>query len=441
MKAYIGIVDVTAREILDSRGNPTVEAEVYTEDGTVGRASVPSGASTGAFEACEMRDGDPTRYGGNGVCRAVGNVNGVICEALVGMNVLDQVAIDQTMLALDGTPNKEKLGANAILSVSLACAKAAASALGESLYRYLGGVDARALPVPMMNVINGGKHADNSVSCQEFMIMPHGARSFGEALRWGAEVFHTLKGILKRNGYSTAVGDEGGFAPNLNDDEEAVKLLLDAIREAGFRPGEDFGIALDPATTEMQEEAKKRGMADGYCFWKKEKLLTREEMADFWTGWCEKYPIVSIEDPMAEEDWQGWKLLTERLDGRVQLVGDDLFVTNPQRIRKGIQSGVANSVLIKVNQIGTLTETLEAIRTANRAGYTAIASHRSGETEDTVIADLAVAVNAGQIKTGAPSRCDRTAKYNRLLRIEEELGETATYAGKAAIAPASKPLP
>lgn len=429
MKAYIGIVDVMAREILDSRGNPTVEVEVLAEDGVLGRASVPSGASTGAFEACELRDSEDSRYGGKGVLKAVENVNGVICEALLGMNVLDQIAIDKTLIALDGTPDKTKLGANAILGVSLACAKAAAVAVGQSLYQYLGGVHAHTMPVPMMNVINGGKHADNSISCQEFMIMPVGAESFREGLRWCAEVFHTLKGVLKEKGYSTAVGDEGGFAPNLAGDEEAVKLLVEAIEEAGFRPGADFRIALDPASTEMYEEAKKKGQEDCYYFWKQDRMLTREQMVDFWADWVEKYPIISIEDGMAEEDWEGWKLLTKRIGDKVQLVGDDLFVTNPGRIAKGIKQGVANSVLIKVNQIGTLTETLEAIQTANRAGYTAVASHRSGETEDTTIADLAVAVNAGQIKTGAPSRTDRVAKYNRLLRIEEELGDMATYPG------------
>ena len=429
MKAYIEIVDVMAREILDSRGNPTVEVEVLAEDGVLGRAAVPSGASTGAFEAWELRDSEDSRYGGKGVLKAVENVNGVICEALLGMNVLDQIAIDKTLIALDGTPDKTKLGANAILGVSLACAKAAAVAVGQSLYQYLGGVHAHTMPVPMMNVINGGKHADNSISCQEFMIMPVGAESFREGLRWCAEVFHTLKGVLKEKGYSTAVGDEGGFAPNLAGDEEAVKLLVEAIEKAGFRPGADFRIALDPASTEMYEEAKKKGQEDCYYFWKQDRMLTREQMVDFWADWVEKYPIISIEDGMAEEDWEGWKLLTKRIGDKVQLVGDDLFVTNPSRIAKGIKQGVANSVLIKVNQIGTLTETLEAIQTANRAGYTAVASHRSGETEDTTIADLAVAVNAGQIKTGAPSRTDRVAKYNRLLRIEEELGDMASYPG------------
>ena len=432
MKAYIGIVDVMAREILDSRGNPTVEVEVLAEDGVIGRASVPSGASTGAFEACELRDSEEKRYGGKGVMQAVTNVNGAICEALLGMNVLDQIAIDRTLIALDGTPNKTALGANAILGVSLACAKAAAMAVGQSLYSYLGGIHAHTLPVPMMNVINGGKHADNSISCQEFMIMPVGAETFRDGLRWCAEVFHTLKGVLKKKGYSTAVGDEGGFAPDLSGDEEAVKLLVEAIEAAGYRPNTDFKIALDPASTEMYEEAKKKGKEGCYYFWKQDKMRTREEMADFWEDWVNKYPIISIEDGMAEEDWEGWKMLTKRIGEKVQLVGDDLFVTNPSRIAKGIKEEVANAVLIKVNQIGTLTETMEAIETANRAGFAAVISHRSGETEDTTIADLAVAVNAGQIKTGAPSRTDRVAKYNRLLRIEEELGDMAKFPGKKA---------
>lgn len=428
MKQYIGIEEIIAREVLDSRGNPTVEVEVFA-DGFVGRAAVPSGASTGAFEACELRDGDKDRYMGNGVLNAVQNVNDVIAEELIGYNVLDQVAIDKAMIALDGTPNKTKLGANAILGVSLACAKAAAEALGLSLYQYIGGVNSKVLPVPMMNIINGGKHADNSVSCQEFMIMPVGATSFREALQWCAQVFHTLKAVLKGKGYSTAVGDEGGFAPNLGSDEEAVQVIVEAIEKAGFKPGEQFRIALDPASTEMYEEAKKKGEEGKYYFWKQDKMLTRDEMVEFWADWVEKYPIISIEDGMAEEDWEGWDLLTKRIGDKVQLVGDDLFVTNTQRLKKGIGLGVANSILIKVNQIGTLTETLEAIETANRAGYTAVTSHRSGETEDTTIADIAVATNSGQIKTGAPSRTDRVAKYNQLLRIEEELGETAEYLG------------
>lgn len=430
MKAYIGIVDVSAREILDSRGNPTLEVEVYAEDGVIGRASVPSGASTGAFEACELRDGDSVRYDGMGVLQAVKSVNGPICEALIGMNVLDQIRIDRTMIALDGTENKSKLGANAILGVSLACAKAAAVAVGLSLYQYLGGVKSHILPVPMMNILNGGKHADNSLSCQEFMIMPVGADSFKEALRWCAQVYHTLKGILVRKGYSTAVGDEGGFAPDLKSDEEAVQLIVEAIEEAGFQSGTDFKIALDPATTELYEEAKKRGKEGSYCFWKQEKILTREEMIDFWEDWVTKYPIISIEDGMAEEDWEGWRLLTQRLGSKVQLVGDDLFVTNPKRLLKGISQKVANSILIKLNQIGTLSETIQAVEMAERAGYTAIISHRSGETEDTTISDLAVALNSGQIKTGAPCRTDRVAKYNQLLRIEDELENVAKYPGK-----------
>ncbi len=432
MKAYIGIVDVSAREILDSRGNPTLEVEVYAEDGVLGRASVPSGASTGAFEACELRDGDKVRYGGKGVLRAVKNVNGPICEALIGVNVLDQIRIDRIMIALDGTENKSNLGANAILGVSLACAKAAAVAVGQSLYQYLGGVKAHVLPVPMMNILNGGKHADNSLSLQEFMIMPVGADGFREALRWCSQVYHTLKDILVRKGYSTAVGDEGGFAPDLKNDEEAVQLIVEAIEEAGFHAGKDFKIALDPASTELYEEAKKRGRDGGYCFWKQDKMLSREEMIDFWEDWVKKYPIISIEDGMAEEDWEGWRLLTERLGEKVQLVGDDLFVTNPKRLKKGISQKIANAILVKLNQIGTLTETIEAVEMAERAGYTAIISHRSGETEDTTIADLVVALNSGQIKTGAPCRTDRVAKYNQLLRIEDELEDVATYPGKSA---------
>lgn len=429
MKNYIAIEGIAAREILDSRGNPTVEVEVYAEGDFVGRAAVPSGASTGAFEATEMRDGDKNRYMGQGVLGAVESVNGEIADALLGLNVLDQPYIDKVLIDLDGTHDKSRLGANAILAVSLACAKAAASALGQSLYNYIGGVNAKTLPVPMMNIINGGKHADNSVSCQEFMIMPVGATSFSEALRWCSEVFHTLKKLLKEKGYSTAVGDEGGFAPNLKEDEEAVQIILEAITRAGYKPYDDFRIALDPASTEMYEAAKEKGETGKYYFWKTDKMLTAEEMVDFWADWVSKYPIISIEDGMAEEDWEGWDMLTKRLCGKVQLVGDDLFVTNTERIKKGIQLGVANSVLIKVNQIGTLTETLDAIEKANRAGYTAVTSHRSGETEDTTIADIAVATNSGQIKTGAPSRTDRTAKYNRLLRIEEELDASAYYPG------------
>ncbi len=432
MKSYIAIEGIGAREILDSRGNPTIEVEVYTEGDFIGRAAVPSGASTGAFEACELRDGDKKRYMGQGVLKAVEHVNGEIADELLGLNVLDQPYIDKTLIKLDGTKDKSRLGANALLAVSLACAKAAAAALGQSLYNYIGGANAKKLPVPMMNIINGGKHADNSISCQEFMIMPVGAKSFSEGLRWCSEVFHTLKKTLKEKGYSTAVGDEGGFAPNLSEDEEAVRVILEAVERAGFRPGEDFCIALDPASTEMYEAAKEKAETGKYYFWKTDKMLTRGEMVEFWADWVSKYPIISIEDGMAEEDWEGWDMLTQRLGGKVQLVGDDLFVTNTERLKKGIKLGVANSILIKVNQIGTLTETLDAIETANRAGYTAVTSHRSGETEDTTIADIAVATNSGQIKTGAPSRSDRTAKYNRLLRIEEELDECAIYPGRDA---------
>lgn len=428
MKEYVAIEDVFAREIIDSRGNPTVEAEVTLEDGSCGRAAVPSGASTGAFEACELRDGG-SRYMGNGVEKAVANVNGEIADTLIGLNALDQAAIDSALIRLDGTPDKSRLGANAILAVSLACAKACSNSAALPLYQYIGGVNAKTLPVPMMNIINGGRHADNSLSCQEFMIMPVGAKNFKIALQSCAEVFHTLKKILKDKGLSTAVGDEGGFAPNLDSDEDAVKLIVEAIEKAGFKPYDDFRIALDPASTEMYEAAKKEGNEGKYSFWKTGKTLSREEMVDFWADWAEKYPIISIEDGMAEEDWEGWKLLTQRLGGKVQLVGDDLFVTNTTRLQRGISLGAANSILIKVNQIGTLTETLDAITMAQRAGYTAVVSHRSGETEDTTIASLAVAVNAGQIKTGAPSRTDRVAKYNELLRIEENLYLSAKYCG------------
>jgi len=429
MKQYIAIEAVWAREVLDSRGNPTVEVEVYVEGGFVGRAAVPSGASTGAFEAVELRDGNKKIYLGKGVEKAVENVNEIIAPELEGLNVLDQVYIDKLMIQIDGTENKGKLGANAILGVSLAVAKAASEALGVSLYEYIGGVNSKVLPVPMMNIINGGKHADNSVSCQEFMIMPVGASSFKEALRWCAEVFHTLKKVLKDKGYSTAVGDEGGFAPNLKTDEEALQVIVEAIKAAGYKPYDQIRIALDPAATEMYEEAKAKGKEGCYYFWKTDRMFTVDELIDFWAEMCDKYPIISIEDGLAEEDWEGWKKLTERLGSEIQLVGDDLFVTNTKRLKKGIELGVANSILIKVNQIGTLTETLEAIEMANRAGYTAVTSHRSGETEDTTIADIAVATNSGQIKTGAPSRTDRVAKYNQLLRIEEELDDIAVYPG------------
>ncbi len=429
MKQYLEIEDVFAREILDSRGNPTIEVEVIVEGGFLGRAAVPSGASTGAFEAVELRDGDKSRYLGKGVSKAVDNVNDIIAPEIVGMNVFDQILIDRTMIELDGTDNKGKLGANSILGVSLAVAKAAAEALGLSLYQYIGGTNSKVLPVPMMNIINGGKHADNSVTIQEFMVMPVGADSFKQALQWCAEVFHTLKGVLKSKGYSTAVGDEGGFAPNLKSDEEAIQVIIEAVEKAGFKPGEQFRIAIDAAATEMYEEAKAKGKEGMYYWWKADKWMTKEEMVNFWEDMSNKYPIISVEDGVSEEDWEAWKLLTDRLGKKIQLVGDDLFVTNTQRLKKGIDMGVANSILIKVNQIGTLTETLEAIEMANRAGYTAVTSHRSGETEDATIADIAVATNSGQIKTGAPSRTDRVAKYNQLLRIEEELGDVAEYPG------------
>ncbi|AGB19632.1 phosphopyruvate hydratase [Thermoanaerobacterium thermosaccharolyticum] len=420
------IVDVYAREILDSRGNPTVEVEVELDSGAVGRAAVPSGASTGQFEAVELRDGDNNRYLGKGVLKAVENVNEKIAPEIIGMDAIDQVAIDKAMIDLDGTPNKSNLGANAILGVSLAVAKAAAEEVGLPLYQYLGGVNAKILPVPMMNILNGGKHADNNVDIQEFMIMPVGAQSFHEALRTCAEVFHNLRSVLKSKGLSTTVGDEGGFAPNLTSNEEAIQVILEAIQKAGYVPGKDVAIALDPASSEMYKEDGK------YHFDGEGVVRTSEEMVDYWEQLVNKYPIVSIEDGLAEEDWDGWKLLTERLGKRIQLVGDDLFVTNTERLSKGIKMGVANSILIKLNQIGTLTETLDAIEMAKKAGYTAVVSHRSGETEDSTIADLVVAVNAGQIKTGAPSRTDRVVKYNQLMRIEEGLGGIAQYLGKAA---------
>lgn len=422
MKNYIEIVDVVARQILDSRAFPTVEVEVVLEDGTVGRAAVPSGASTGMFEAVELRDDDKSKYNGKGVLKAVDNVNNYIAEELIGMNVFDQVLIDKTMIKLDGTENKEKFGANAILGVSLACAKAAAEYLGLSLYQYIGGVNAKVLPIPMMNIINGGKHADNNVDLQEFMIMPAGAPSFSEALRMSAEVYHTLKSLLKSKGYDTGVGDEGGFAPNLKSNEEAIQVIVEAIEKAGYTPGKEIFIALDPASSEIYENGKYNLKGEG-------KVLSSEEMTDYYVSLANKYPIISIEDGMAEEDWEGWRMLTEKLGDKVQLVGDDLFVTNTSRLKTGIEKKVANSILIKLNQIGTLTETLNAIEMAERAGYTAVVSHRSGETEDTTIADLVVAVNSGQIKTGAPARSERVAKYNQLLRIEEELGEMAEYRG------------
>jgi enolase len=426
------IVDVYAREILDSRGNPTVEVEVELADGSTGRAAVPSGASTGAFEAVELRDGDKSRYLGKGVQKAVDNVNEEIASEVVGLDALDQVTVDKLMIELDGTPTKAKLGANAILGVSLAVAKAAANSLALPLYRYLGGVNAKTLPVPMMNILNGGKHADNSVDLQEFMVMPVGAESFSECLRWGTEIFHALKKVLKDKGYGTAVGDEGGYAPNLKSNQEALDVIMAAIIGAGFKPGEQIMIAMDPASTELWDEAKKKGEDGKYFFWKSNMMKTSAEMVDFYADLASNYPIISIEDGMAEEDWDGWKMITERLGNKVQLVGDDLFVTNTERLSKGIKLGVANSILIKVNQIGTLTETLDAIEMAKRAGYTAIVSHRSGETEDTTISDIVVATNAGQIKTGAPSRTDRVAKYNQLLRIEDLLADEAIYPAKKA---------
>ena len=432
MKDYLEIESVRALEVLDSRGNPTVQVEVVTEGGFSGVAMVPSGASTGSFEAVELRDGDKERYLGKGVLKAVENVNEVISKEIEGMNVYEQAKIDATMIKLDGTENKGKLGANAMLGVSLAVAKAAAASLGMSLYNYIGGVNAKELPVPMMNIMNGGKHADSSLSVQEFMIMPVGAKTFSECMRMGVEVYHNLKKVLKSKRYSTGVGDEGGFAPNLGSEEEAVELIIEAIKQAGYKPGEDVCLALDVAATEMFDEAKKIGK-DGYYFWKTDEFKTKDQMIDFIVELAEKYPIISIEDGLAEEDWESWKKLTERIGNKVQLVGDDLFVTNMKRLQKGIDNNTANSILIKLNQIGTLTETLDAIELAKRNGYTAVVSHRSGETEDTTLADVAVATNAGQIKTGAPCRTDRVAKYNRLLNIEAELGDVAVFRGRKAI--------
>ena len=428
MKQMLEIVDVLGREIIDSRGNPTVEVEVVLEDGTMGRAAVPSGASTGVHEACELRDGDKDRYLGKGVEKAVSNVNTELAECLIGMNALDQVSIDKAMIELDGTPNKGRLGANAILGCSLAVAKAAAESLGTSLYNYIGGVNAKTLPVPMMNILNGGAHATNNVEIQEFMIMPVGACCWKKALQMCAEVFHQLKKTLKDNGTPAAgVGDEGGYAPNLKKDEDALKVIVQAISEAGYKPGEDFMIAIDAASSEWWNDEEKC-----YIQPKSGKKLTQQQLVNMWKKFADTYPIISLEDGMAEDDWEGWAMLTKAIGSKVQLVGDDLFVTNVARLSDGISKGVANSILIKVNQIGTLTETLDAIQMANRAGYTAIVSHRSGETEDATIADIAVAINAGQIKTGAPSRTDRVAKYNQLLRIEEELGDAAIYLGRKA---------
>ncbi|MDD6770733.1 MAG: phosphopyruvate hydratase [Inconstantimicrobium porci] len=425
MKQYVEIVDVVARQILDSRCFPTVEVEVVLEDGTCGRAAVPSGASTGMYEAVELRDGDKSKYMGKSVEKAVNNVNETISTELIGMNVFDQTMIDKELIALDGTPNKGKLGANAILGVSLAVAQAAANYLGLPLYQYIGGVNAKVLPVPMMNILNGGEHADNSVDLQEFMIMPVGAQSFSSALQMCAEVYHALKKLLNEKNYATGVGDEGGFAPNLGSNEEALQIIVEAIQKAGYEAGKDMFIAIDAASSEFYKDGK-------YVLQHEGKTLDAAQLVDLYENWVTKYPIISIEDGLAEEDWDGWKLLTQKLGSKVQLVGDDLFVTNTERLENGINKGVANAILIKLNQIGTLTETLNAIEMANRAGYTAVVSHRSGETEDTTIADLVVAVNAGQIKTGAPARSERVAKYNQLIRIEEELEDVAEYRGRKA---------
>jgi enolase len=423
------IVEVRAREVLDSRGNPTVETEVYLSGGAIGRAIVPSGASTGEHEAVELRDGDKNRYQGKGVLKAVENVNGEIADAVANLDAIDQVALDQKMIDLDGTANKSRLGANAILSVSMAAARACANAFKLPLYRYLGGVGASTLPCPMMNILNGGAHADNNVDFQEFMVMPVGAESFAEALRWGVETFHTLKSVLKKRGCNTAVGDEGGFAPSLKSNTEAIEVILEAINEAGYRPGKDIAIAIDPAASEFFQADQGR-----YVFKKSDKSAkTPEEMVRFWAKWVRDYPIVSLEDGLAEDDWEGWKIMTEQMGKNIQLVGDDIFVTNVERLAEGIERGVANSILIKLNQIGTVTETLEAIDVARRHGYTSVISHRSGETEDTFIADLAVATGVGQIKTGSASRTDRISKYNQLLRIEEDLGSGARFLGLAAL--------
>lgn len=419
------IYDVKARQILDSRGNPTVEVDVTTENGIIGRAAVPSGASTGTHEAVELRDGDKSTYLGKGVTKAVGNVNEELADALRGMDVFDQNLIDKVMLDVDGTSNKGKIGANAILGVSMAVAKAAAQESRQPLYRYVGGVNANTLPIPLMNILNGGAHADNKIDFQEFMIMPVGADTFREALRMGVEVFHHLKSVLKKKGYSTNVGDEGGFAPNIGSNEEAIETVLQAIEAAGYKPGEQIYIAMDAATSEMYKDGV-------YTFHKSDgKTMSSDELVEYWVNWCGKYPILSIEDGLAEDDWDGWKKLTAQVGSKVQLVGDDLFVTNVKRLSQGIDNDIANSILVKVNQIGSLTETIDAVNMAHRAGYTSVMSHRSGETEDTTIADLAVALNCGQIKTGSASRSDRIAKYNQLLRIEEELGETAYFPGKA----------
>ena len=432
MKDYLGIESVKALEVLDSRGNPTVQVEVVTEGGFSGVAMVPSGASTGSFEAVELRDGDKSRYLGKGVLQAVENVNKKIAKAIENMNVYEQVKIDKTLIELDGTDNKAKLGANATLGVSLAVAKAAAASLGMSLYNYIGGVNAKELPVPMMNIMNGGKHADSGLTVQEFMIMPVGAKTFSECMKMGVEVYHNLKKVLNEKGLATGVGDEGGFAPNVSSEKEAIELILAAIEKAGYVAGKDVCLALDVAATEMFDEAKKIGK-DGYYFWKTGEFKTKEQMIDFIVNLATNYPIISIEDGLAEEDWESWKVLTEKLGDKIQLVGDDLFVTNIKRLQKGIDNKTANSILIKLNQIGTLTETLDAIELAKKNGYAAVVSHRSGETEDTTLADVAVATNAGQIKTGAPCRTDRVAKYNRLLNIENELGDVAVFSGRKSL--------
>ncbi len=430
MKQYLEIDEVRALEVLDSRGNPTVQVEVVLEDGSEGVAMVPSGASTGSFEAVELRDGDKSRYMGKGVLKAVENVNTIIREKVIGMNAYDQLTLDKTLIEIDGTENKGRLGANATLGVSLAVARAAANSLGMELYNYIGGCNSKVIPTPMMNIMNGGKHADSTLSIQEFMIMPVGAKTFKECLRMSCEIYHNLKTVLKSKGLSTGVGDEGGFAPNVKDEDEALALIMEAIEKAGYKPGEEVALALDVAATEMYDEAKKIGREGDYHFWKIGVTKTCDEMIDFLEDLVNRYPIISIEDGLAEEDWDGWKKLTDRLGSRIQLVGDDLFVTNIKRLQKGIDMGVTNSILIKLNQIGTLTETLDAIELAKKNGYTAVVSHRSGETEDTSLADVAVATNAGQIKTGAPCRTDRVAKYNRLLNIENDLESTAVYAGR-----------
>ena len=429
MKDYLEIEEVKALQVLDSRGNPTVQVEVVTEGGFSGVALVPSGASTGSFEAVELRDGDKSTYLGKGVTKAVANVNDIIAKEVVGMNVYNQIELDKKLIEIDGTENKGKLGANATLGVSLAAARAAAASLGMTLYNYIGGINAKVLPVPMMNILNGGKHADNTVNIQEFMIMPVGAKTFSECMQMGVEIYHTLKKVLKEKGLASGVGDEGGFAPNLSSDEDALKLIVEAIEKAGYKPGEQVKLALDVASTEMYDEAKKIGKEGSYYFWKTDELKSVDEMIDYLVDLTEKYPIISIEDGLAEEDWENWKKLTDRIGGKVQLVGDDLFVTNIKRLQKGLDLKVSNSILIKLNQIGTLTETLDAIELAKKNGYTAVVSHRSGETEDTTLADVAVATNAGQIKTGAPCRTDRVAKYNRLLTIEDELGDLAIFPG------------